>query len=54
MVDRGIDHSIPFGTYDGDGAQVGFARVVTDRCTFAWLACTLASASSQLSFVLFR
>jgi len=38
IVDRGIDHSIPFGIYDGDGAQVAFARVVTDRCTFAWIA----------------
>ena len=37
IVDRGIDHSIPFGVYDGD-AQVAFARVVTDRCTFAWIA----------------
>ena len=38
IVDRGIDHSINFGAYDGDGAQVAFARVVTDRCTFAWIA----------------
>jgi len=37
IVDRGIDHSMPFGAY-ADGAQVGFARVVTDRCTFAWIA----------------
>ena len=37
IIDRGIDHSIPFGVYDGD-AQVAFARVVTDRCTFAWIA----------------
>src|SRR4051794_6088664 len=38
VVDRSIDHSIPFGVCQGDGAQVGFARVVTDRCTFAWIA----------------
>jgi GNAT superfamily N-acetyltransferase len=38
IVDRSVDHSIPFGAYDGDGRQVGFARVVTDRCTFAWIA----------------
>ena len=38
IVDRAIDHSIPFGAYDGGGEQVGFARVVTDRCTFAWIA----------------
>jgi GNAT superfamily N-acetyltransferase len=38
IVDRGIDHSMPFGLYDARGEQVGFARVVTDRCTFAWIA----------------
>lgn len=36
-VDRAIDSSLVFGAYDG-GAQVGFARVVTDGATFAWLA----------------
>jgi GNAT superfamily N-acetyltransferase len=37
VVDRSIENSIPFGAYRGD-EQVGFARVVTDRATFAWLA----------------
>ena len=37
VVDRAIDNSIVFGAYAGD-AQVGFARVVTDGATFAWLA----------------
>lgn len=37
VVDRAIDNSIVFGAYAG-GAQVGFARVVTDGATFAWLA----------------
>ena len=36
-VVRGIENSLPFGVYR-DGAQVGFARVVTDYATFAWLA----------------
>jgi GNAT superfamily N-acetyltransferase len=36
-VDRSIDHSMPFGIYAGDD-QVGFARVITDRATFAWIA----------------
>jgi GNAT superfamily N-acetyltransferase len=36
-VARSIEHSIPFGLYDGR-EQIGFARVVTDRATFAWLA----------------
>ena len=31
-----IEHSICFGLYHND-AQIGFARVVTDRATFAYL-----------------
>lgn len=34
---RAIAHSLCVGAYR-DGAQVGFARVVTDRATFAYLA----------------
>jgi len=37
IVDRSIDNSMPFGLYEG-AAQVGFARVITDRATFAYLA----------------
>lgn len=37
VLDRAIDHSLCFGAYV-DGAQVGFARLVTDRATFAYLA----------------
>jgi GNAT superfamily N-acetyltransferase len=33
---RAIRHSLCFGVYDGE-RQVGFARVVTDRATFAYL-----------------
>ena len=37
-VKRSIEHSLSFGLYEGnDGRQVGFARVVTDFATFAWL-----------------
>ena len=36
-VERAITGSIPFGLYAPDGAQAGFARVVTDRATFAYL-----------------
>ena len=36
-VARGIAHSLPFSIFLGD-RQVGFARVVTDRATFAYLA----------------
>jgi len=35
-LDRAIDHSLCFGVYRGR-AQVGFARVVTDRATYAYL-----------------
>jgi GNAT superfamily N-acetyltransferase len=37
VVRRSIDHSLPFGVYHGT-AQIGFARLVTDYATFAWLA----------------
>ena len=36
-VDRSLAHSLCFGAYAGHD-QVGLARVVTDRATFAWLA----------------
>ena len=38
VVERAIANSIVFGLYAPDGAQAGFARVVTDRATFAYLA----------------
>jgi GNAT superfamily N-acetyltransferase len=38
VVERSIAGSLPFGVYSEDGEQVGFARVVTDYATFAWLA----------------
>lgn len=37
VVNRGIEHSLSFGIYLGP-QQIGFARVVTDYATFAWLA----------------
>jgi GNAT superfamily N-acetyltransferase len=37
VVERAIAGSLPFGLYR-DGRQVGFARVVTDGATFAYLA----------------
>lgn len=36
VVQRSIEHSLCFGVYEGQ-QQVGFARVVTDYATFAWL-----------------
>jgi GNAT superfamily N-acetyltransferase len=37
VVLRSVRHSLCFGAYDG-GRQVAFARVITDRATFAYLA----------------
>jgi GNAT superfamily N-acetyltransferase len=36
VMERAIAGSLSFGAYD-DRRQVGYARVVTDRATFAWL-----------------
>jgi hypothetical protein len=36
-VRRSIEHSIPFGVYHGQ-QQVGFARIISDLSTFAYLA----------------
>jgi len=40
VVDRSIEGSLCFGVYDGEDspAQVGFARVITDAATFAYVA----------------
>ncbi|HEV8610644.1 MAG TPA: GNAT family N-acetyltransferase [Thermoanaerobaculia bacterium] len=37
VVDRSIGNALCFGLYDG-ARQVGFARVITDSATFAYLA----------------
>ncbi len=37
IVARSIEHSLCFGIYDGDSRQVGFARVVSDFATVAYL-----------------
>ncbi len=37
VVDRSIEHSLAFGVYAED-RQIGFARLITDRATFAYLA----------------
>ena len=36
-VRRSVEHSLPFGLYHGE-TMVGFARVITDYATFAYLA----------------
>src|SRR6266496_38171 len=37
VVARSIEHSMCFGVYDSRGAQVGFARIVSDFATVAYL-----------------
>lgn len=37
VVRRSIRGSLCFGLYADDGGQIGFARVVTDRATFAYV-----------------
>lgn len=36
-MDRAVDHSLCVATFHGE-AQVGFARAVSDRAHFAWIA----------------
>lgn len=36
-VETAARHSVNFGVFAADGAQVAYARVVTDYSTFAWL-----------------
>lgn len=38
IVARSIEHSLCFGVYDGSGSQVGFARVISDFATYAYVA----------------
>lgn len=37
VVKKSVENSLCFGVYTG-GTQIGFARLVTDRATFAYLA----------------
>ena len=38
VVAKAVEGSLVVGLYAADGRQVGFARAVTDRATFAWIA----------------
>src|SRR6185369_16427394 len=38
IVARAVENALCFGVYAPGNVQVGFARVVTDRATFAYLA----------------
>jgi GNAT superfamily N-acetyltransferase len=37
VVSRSIEHALCFGVYDENGAQVGFARVISDFATIAYV-----------------
>jgi GNAT superfamily N-acetyltransferase len=37
VVERAFANSLVAGAYDPNGSQLGVARAVTDRATFAWL-----------------
>lgn len=47
VVARSVANALSFGLYAPDGAQVGFARVITDRATFAWLADVFIDPAQQ-------
>jgi GNAT superfamily N-acetyltransferase len=36
VIEESIENSVCLGVYAGP-RQIGFARAVTDRCTFAWI-----------------
>jgi GNAT superfamily N-acetyltransferase len=38
VVARAIENSLAFGLYTASGEQAGFARAITDRATYAYLA----------------
>jgi GNAT superfamily N-acetyltransferase len=46
LVERAVRNSLCFGLYEGD-RQVGFARVITDQATFAYLADVFVVASHR-------
>jgi GNAT superfamily N-acetyltransferase len=47
VTERSIEHSLCVGLYVPDGGQVGFARVVTDYCTFCWLCDVFVDAAHR-------
>jgi GNAT superfamily N-acetyltransferase len=45
-VARSMEHSLCFGAFDGD-RQVGFARVISDRATYAYICDVFALESDR-------
>src|SRR3954447_22890163 len=50
VVERAVAGSLNFGAYD-DGRLVGYARLVTDKATFAWLCDVYVDRSARGSGV---
>ena len=53
VVERSVANSLCFGLYRG-GEQVGFARVTSDRATFAYLYSTMPKCCSSDRLVVAR
>jgi GNAT superfamily N-acetyltransferase len=47
VMARSIEHSLVLGLYTPDNVQAGFARMVTDRATFAWLCDVFVAAEHR-------
>lgn len=47
VMARSIEHSLVIGLYTDAGEQAGFARMVTDRATFAWLCDVFVAAGHR-------
>ena len=47
VVERAIAGSLCFGLYAPDGGQAGFARAITDRATYAYLADVFVGAEHR-------
>ncbi len=47
VMAQAIEHSLSVGLYAPDGSQAGYARLVTDRSTFAWLCDVFVDAAHR-------
>jgi GNAT superfamily N-acetyltransferase len=47
VMARSIENSLVLGLFTRNGEQVGFARFVTDRATFAWLCDVFVAAGHR-------
>src|SRR5215468_7328423 len=47
VMARSIEQSLALGLYAPDDVQAGFARLVTDRATFAWLCDVFVDAAHR-------